>query len=63
MSQQPTREELLATAQRLRDQAKRLRQSAEYADSGKVRMDDLNTADGLVRKAEQMEKEAANASL
>lgn len=53
------REELLATALRLREQAKRLRTSAEYADSGQARSRDENDARDCIRRAEQMEKEAA----
>lgn len=54
------REELLATAFRLREQARRLRISADFADSGQARSRDIDEARNLERKAAQMEKEAAS---
>lgn len=54
-----TRNELLATAQRLRDQVRRLRLAAERAD-GAAYTQDMEAACDLERRAEQMEKEAGS---
>lgn len=59
MTSSATREELLATAQRLREQARRLKDSAQYADSSQARTRDQDAARDCIRRAEQMEKEAA----
>lgn len=59
MSTPATPEELLATAQRLREQAARIKTSAQYADSAQARTMDEDAARDCIRRAEQMEKEAA----
>lgn len=59
MSAPATPEELRATAQRLRDQAARIKAGAQFADSAQARMQDEEAARGCIRRAEQMEKEAA----
>lgn len=59
MTAPATRDELLATAQRLREQARRLNEAAQFADSAQARTRDQDDARDCIRKAEQMEKEAA----
>lgn len=53
------REELLITADRLRQQATRLRQNAQWADSRQARENDERDARDCITRAEQMESDAA----
>jgi hypothetical protein len=59
MSTTTTRAELLSGAERLREQARRLRESAQYADSAQARTSDEDDARHCIVRAEQMEKDAA----
>lgn len=59
MSFPTTRAELLATAEQLRAQAKRLQEAAQWADSNQAATRDRDEARDCIRRAEQMEKEAA----
>lgn len=49
--------ELPFTPSELRDQAKRIRESAQYAQ-GRTRIDELNEARELERKAYELEQQA-----
>lgn len=59
MNKPVTKEELLASAKLQREQAARLSEQAKWADSGQARRQDEDSAKACIRRAEQMEKEAA----